>query len=55
MSRMILAGLPATTTFDGTSLTTTAPAPITTLSPIVTPGQMIAFPPIQTLFPILTG
>ena len=40
---------------DGISLFTTLPAPITTLSPIVTPGSTITFPPIHTLFPTFIG
>jgi len=39
----------------GTSLVTTAPAPITALSPMVTPGRTIAPPPSQTLSPIVIG
>ena len=31
------------------------PAPMTVLSPIVTPGQMTQLPPSQTLFPMATG
>lgn len=42
-------------TFDGISFVTMLPAPITTLSPIVTPGRTTTFPPIQTLFPIFIG
>ena len=34
---------------------TTAPAPTTVLSPIVTPGQTITPPPSQTLSPIVIG
>ena len=48
-----LQGLPAAITPDGISLVTTLPAPITELSPILTPGIIHALPPIQTLFPIL--
>ena len=48
-----LAGLPATTTFGGTSRVTTLPDPMTLLSPMVMPGLMMAPPPIHTLFPIL--
>ena len=50
-----LQGLPTATTLDGMSLVTTEPAPMVTLSPIVTPGSMVTLPPIQTLFPIVTG
>src|SRR5438105_14849858 len=49
------AGFPATTTFAGTVLVTTAPAATTELSPIVTPFKTTAFMPIQTLSPIFTG
>ena len=34
-------GLPAASTFAGTSLSTTLPAPTTELSPIVTPAPTI--------------
>lgn len=50
-----LAGLPPTTTLLGTSFVTTAPEAITALSPIETPGLIIAPPPTQTLLPIFTG
>ena len=40
---------------SGISFVTILPAPMTTLSPIVTPGMMIAPPPIQTLSPMMTG
>ena len=36
-------------------LVTTLPEPMVTLSPMVTPGKIIEFPPIQTLSPIVTG
>ena len=49
------AGLPATNTFDGTSLLTTEPAATITQSPIVTPGKMMALAPIQQSLPITTG
>ena len=52
---MTLQGLPTATVFEGISLTTTEPAPMVTLSPIVTPGRMVTLPPIQTLLPIETG
>ena len=48
-------GFPTATRFAGTSRTTTLPAPITLLSPMVTPGQMTQLPPSHTLFPIVTG
>ena len=50
-----LHGIPTAILLDGISLFTTLPAPITTLSPIFTPGSTITFPPIHTLFPILIG
>ena len=50
-----LQGLPTAITFDGISLTTTDPAPMVTLSPIVTPGKIVTLPPIHTFFPIVTG
>ena len=53
--RMALAGTPAATAFAGTSFVTTAPAAITALSPIMTPGSTVAFAPIQTFFPIRIG
>lgn len=52
---MIFAGFPPTTTFAGTLFVTTAPDAMTALSPIVTPGLIIAPPPIHTWFPMVTG
>ena len=52
---MMLQGFPTARTLDGISFVTTLPAPIVVLSPIVVPGNMVTFPPIQTLFPIFTG
>lgn len=52
---MTLQGFPTATTLDGISFVTTLPAPITVLSPIVTPGKMIAPAPIQQFLPICTG
>ena len=52
---MTLQGFPTATTFDGISLFTILPAPMITLSPIVTPGSTTTFPPIHTLFPTLIG
>jgi hypothetical protein len=49
-----LQGLPTATVFDGISFTTTEPAPIETLSPIDTPGNIVTLPPIHTLLPIVT-
>ena len=54
-SFITLHGFPTAITLSGMSFVTTLPAPITTLSPIVTPGRMRAPPPIQTLSPIVTG
>lgn len=50
-----LAGLPAARLFGGIFLVTTEPAPITVLSPILTPLRIIAFVPIHTRLPIDTG
>ncbi len=55
MSFMTLHGFPAARVFAGMSWVTTDPAPIVVLSPIVTPGKIIAPPPIHTLLPIVTG
>ena len=52
---MTLQGLPTATVFDGISLTTTEPAPMVTLLPMVTPGRMVTLPPIHTLWPMVTG
>jgi hypothetical protein len=49
---MFFAGLPTATTLAGTSFVTTAPAPITLLSPMVTPASTMAPPPSQTLSPM---
>lgn len=51
---MTFAGTPPSITFCGTSLVTTAPAAITELSPMVTPGTIVALAPIHTFFPITT-
>ena len=48
-------GLLAQNTPSGMSLVTTLPAPTTVFEPIVTPGQMMAPPPIQTSTPISIG
>lgn len=48
-------GTPQANTSGGISLVTTLPAPITVLSPIVTPGHIIAPVAIHTLLPIFTG
>ena len=52
---MTLAGTPATFAPAGTSIVTTAPAPTTALSPIVTPFNTITPAPSQTSEPIRTG
>ena len=44
---MILPGFPITTACAGTSLVTTAPAPIMAHSPIVIPQTIVAFAPIE--------
>lgn len=49
---MTLAGLPATTTPGGTSFVITLHAPTIELSPIVTPGRMVARMPTWQLSPI---
>ena len=40
---------------SGMSLVTTEPAPIVQLLPILIPGKIVTEPPIQQLFPIVTG
>ena len=50
--RIIFAGFPATTVFDGISLVTTDPAPTMTSSPILTPGKIIALTAMKQFFPI---
>src|SRR5690625_6941705 len=55
ISRITLHGLPAAKLLLGISFTTTLPAPITQLSPIVTPGQTTTFAPSQQSLPTLTG
>ena len=52
---MTLAGLSAAMQFEGISFTTTLPAPMVTLSPMVTPGSMVTLPPNQQLLPMVTG
>ena len=52
---MTLHGTPTATTFDGIDFLTTLPAPITVLSPIVTPASIVEPAPIQTLLPIVIG
>ena len=52
---MTLQGFPAANTPDGMSLVTTLPAPMTVLSPIVTPGKMVTLDVTHTLLPMVTG
>lgn len=47
------AGLPTAITPAGISFVTTAPEPMMTLSPMVTPGLITAAAPIQTRLPIV--
>ena len=47
-----LAGLPETILLDSISVEITLPAPTTTLSPIVTPGNIIEPAPKKQSFPI---
>ena len=55
MGRTTLQGLPTATTPEGMSFTTTLPAPMTVLEPMVTPGRMVTSPPSQTLSPSVMG
>ena len=55
ISRRTRQGLPTATTPEGISRVTTLPAPITVLSPIVTPGSTVTPAPIQTLLPTVIG
>lgn len=55
ISLIILHGFPYANTLPGSVFVTTLPAPIVTLSPMVTPGIIILLTPIQTLLPIHTG
>lgn len=50
-----LQGFPTAIELAGILLFTTLPAPIVTLSPIVTPGRILAPAPIHTLLPIFIG
>jgi hypothetical protein len=50
-----LAGEPIATENGGMSLVTTLPAPIVHPFPIVIPGIITVFPPIQQSFPIVTS
>ena len=54
-ARTTLQGFPTASTRAGMSRTTTLPAPMVVSSPMVTPGQMMAPPPIQTLCPMRMG
>ena len=54
-NRMTRQGFPAASTPAGISRVTTLPAPMTVLSPIVTPGLITVCPPIQTWLPMRTG
>ena len=51
IGRITLHGFPTATLSEGISFTTTLPAPITTLLPIVTPGITCTPAPNHTLFP----
>lgn len=53
--RITRQGTPAAKLSDGMSRVTTLPAPMTQLSPIVTPGQTVTFAPNQQLSPMMTG
>ena len=48
-------GLPAAIVLSGISLVTTLPAPITALSPMVTPCRTVTFAPSHTFLPICIG
>ena len=52
---MTLAGFPTARELDGISLVTILPEPMMTLSPIETPGLMMAPHPIHTSLPMVTG
>lgn len=52
---MTRAGTPPTIVFSGTSFVTTAPAPTTALSPMVTPCRMVELEPTQTFLPNTMG
>ena len=55
ISRRTRQGDPTAITPAGMSRVTTLPAPITVLSPIVTPGSMVVPAPIQQLRQMCTG
>ena len=50
VSRTTVAGFPVTTEKSGTFRVTTEPAPTIALSPIVIPGKIVAFAPIDAPF-----
>ena len=52
---IILAGVPATTTPDGTFFVTTEPAATTEPWPILIPSSITAFAPIRTSSSIMQG
>lgn len=49
------AGMPTANEYGGMSSVTTAPAPTTLHSPMLTPCKIVAFAQIQQFFPIITG
>ena len=55
MGRNTLQGFPAAITPLGMSFVTTAPDPMTTLLPMVTPGLMTTLPHTHTLSPMVMG
>lgn len=55
MFLITLQGFPTANELAGISFVTTLPAPITQLSPILTFGSTVTFPPNHTLFPIMIG
>ena len=55
MGRRTRQGLPTATLLAGMSRVTTLPAPMTQLSPMVTPGKTVQLPPNQTLLPTVIG
>lgn len=55
MCFFIFAGVPVAITLSGKLRLTTEPAATTQLLPMVTPGRIMLFAPIQQLLPILIG
>ena len=55
ISRITRAGTPAANELAGMLLVTTLPAPMTQLSPIVTPGHTTTFAPNRQSLPMVTG